>query len=352
MLRQQRGGDVGRRLVELLNELLDDRRLVLVLAALHCEVVAPDQFAAPRAEQLYPRLALVVGERDHVRVLVAVGDDLLALRHGCDGAQLVTQNRGALELHSLRRALHARPQFALHALRIALHKPQHLMNHLAVAVGVRLSRAGGDAAMDVELEARALVRSRDRFRAGAVGEQFLQQVHRLADRPRACERPEVARAVGEDAPREVDLRERLGEVDLDVGIRLVVFEAGVEERLALLDQEILQQQRLLNRLGYDELEIRDALDHRADAPLLAGGRLEVRAHAVAEARRLADIQNRAVGALHQIDAGLRGQRSESVGELLGAGLYAGARGHWGALYACGERGRAAGRDAIPSSHLL
>ena len=206
------------------------------------------------------------------------------------------------------------------------------MDHVAVGVRVSLARARRDAAVDVKLQAGALVRSRDGFRARTVREEFFQQVHRLADGARAGERAEVPRAVRLNAPREIHLRKRLGEVDLDVGISLVVLQPGVEKRLALLDEQILEQQSLLNRLRDDELEIRDAPDEGADARLLAVGRLEIGADAVAEARRLADVDDLAAAVLHQIDARLGGEHPEAVGELFGSRLYANAGSHRALFY--------------------
>ena len=129
--------------------------------------------------------------------------------------------------------------------------------------------------MDEVFQASTLVVAGDGLRAGAIGEEFLEEVHRLADGTGAGERPEVARAVGQHPAGEVDLRELLREVNLDVGIGLVVLEAGVVEGLVLLDEQVLQQQRLLHRLGDDELEVRDVPHHRLDAGLLAVRRLEV-----------------------------------------------------------------------------
>ena len=290
-------------------------------------MVAPDQLAAAHAEQFDPRFALVVGERDDVRVLIAVRDDLLVLRDRLDGAELIAEDRSALELERLGRAFHVDAQLHLHALGVAFQEAQHLAYHLAVAAGVHHPDTRSDTAMDVVLEAGALVVAGDGLGAGAVGEEFLEQVHRLADGAGAGERAEVACAVGEHPSGEIDLRELLGEVYLDVGIGLVVLEPGVVEGFVLLDEQVLQQQRLLDGLGDDEFEVRDMADHRLDTQLLAVRGLKVGAHAVAEARGLADVQDPSAGGLHQVDAGLCGQGAEAVRELRRARFCSDAGGH-------------------------
>ena len=59
--------------------------------------------------------------------------------------------------------------------------------------------------------------------------------------------------------REVDARKVLVERDRDVRIRLVVAQPDVEARLVLLDEVLLDQQRL--GLGVDDQRL-DLVDHR------------------------------------------------------------------------------------------
>ena len=54
-----------------------------VLDLVDDEALAPDHPARAHVEDLHRRLELVVGEADHVEVLVAVGHHLLASRWPC-----------------------------------------------------------------------------------------------------------------------------------------------------------------------------------------------------------------------------------------------------------------------------
>ena len=314
MLHDEGAGQVGGGVVELLNELLGEARALLGVAALHEEVVAADQLAPPYLEELDPHLARVVGECDDVGVVVARGDDPLVLGDRLDGADLVAERGGALELEGVAGRLHLLPQLALDALGIAVQELDDLADHLAVFGAVGGADAGSNATVDVVLEAWTLVDAGDRLGARAVGKELLQQVHGLAHRPGAGERAEVASAVMQDAAREVDLRELLAQVDLDVGIRLVVFEAGVEEGAVLLDEQVLEQQGLLDGFRDDVLEVGDPRHHHLDLPLLACGRLKIGADAAAQTGGFAHVEDAAAAVLHEIDARAGRERLETVGE--------------------------------------
>ena len=75
-----------------------------VLDLVEDESVAPDDPAPTDVEDLHRRLQVVVGEADDVEVLVAVGDDLLALDRAAHRAEAVAQPGGLLELERRGRA--------------------------------------------------------------------------------------------------------------------------------------------------------------------------------------------------------------------------------------------------------
>ena len=103
---------------------------------------------------------------------------------------------------------------------------------------------------------------------------------------------------------EVDAREGLVERDRDVGVRLVVAQADVEDGPVALDEVLLGQQRLGLGLGGDEVDLVDRGDHVRRAA--ARGRLaEVRGHALADRARLAHVEHLALGVLEQVDARAR-----------------------------------------------
>ena len=192
------------------------------------------------------------------------------------------------------------------------------------AVGVLVDRldAGALAALDVVQQARPLQGSLavlDVDRAGAEREEAPDQVHRFVDARRRPVRPEVAAPVVDQLARPLDPREVVGQRDLDVRVALVVLEADVEARPVALDQVHLEEQRLGDRVGLGDLDVDDPVDHAADPVDLAGGRLllPVRPDAVAQALRLADVDDVAAVVLHQVDARLVGQLGEGGFELGG-----------------------------------
>jgi hypothetical protein len=82
----------------------------------------------------------------------------------------------------------------------------------------------------------------------------------------------------------------------------------------LLDQVVLEEQRLLRRRHHDRLDIRDRTPEepgRHEEPLVAA-LAEVLAHARAEVLRLADVDHRGLGVLEQIDARLHRDAIEDL----------------------------------------
>src|SRR5206468_10317171 len=107
--------------------------------------------------------------------------------------------------------------------------------------------------------------------------------------------------------------------DLDVWIALVVLEPDVEARPVTLDQVHLEEEGLRDRVGLRHLDVDDPVDDAPDSMDLAGGGLllPVRPDAVAQALRLADIDDVAALVLHEIDARLVEQLGEGGFELRG-----------------------------------
>ncbi len=98
---------------------------------------------------------------------------------------------------------------------------------------------------------------------------------------------------------------------------LVVLEVDVEAGLVTLDERVLQQQRLFFVRGDDGFDVGDdPLEQGDEVAGVARGRLEVLADAVAQHRRLADVDRLAAHVLHDVDAGRRGQAVEDLGDAL------------------------------------
>ena len=195
---------------------------------------------------------------------------------------------------------------------------------MSARVGVLRDRldARALAALDVIEQTRPLERPLavpDVDRAGPEREQPTDQVHRLVDARRRGVRPEVATAVVDQLAGPLHPREVVAERDLDVRVALVVLEPDVEARSVALDQVGFEEERLGDRIGLGHLDVDDPVDDRTDPVDLARRDclLPVRADAVAQALRLADVDDVAALVLHQVDAGLVGQLGQGGFELGG-----------------------------------
>ena len=130
-------------------------------------------------------------------------------------------------------------------------------------------------------------------------------------------RAEVAGAVVAQLAHHLQPRPLALGIEPQHQVVLVVLELDVEARLVLLDERVLQQQRLLLVRGDDRLDVGDdALEQRHEVAAVARGGLEVLADPVAQDRRLADVDRLAAPVLHDVDARRRRQPVEDLGELL------------------------------------
>ena len=99
--------------------------------------------------------------------------------------------------------------------------------------------------------------------------------------------------------REIHPWEVLVEADCDVRVGLVVAQPDVEPRLVLLDEVLLDEQRL--GLGLDDERL-DTVDHREQVTAGAGARVrEMRRDALADRDRLADVDDLPGSVVEQVD---------------------------------------------------
>jgi hypothetical protein len=242
-----------------------------------------------------------------------LADDLLLLDDVVDALDLVAQLGRQLEVHLLGGGGHALLQLGDDLLALALQEERHLLDVARVGGRVGHADAGGQAAVHVVVEAGPVGVAGDGDLALAQGEEPVDQPQHVLDGTGGGVGAEVAPAVLDDAAD--DQHPRPGLVgDLDVGVGLVVLQPDVEVRLVALDQLVLEDQRLGGRVGADHLEVGD-LGHQGDRLGRQGaGRAEVGAHAVAQRGGLADVDDLAGRALHQVDARVGAERAEALAE--------------------------------------
>ena len=171
------------------------------------------------------------------------------------------------------------------------------------SVGTDRVDAGRDAALDVVFEARPPPLSGDHLVARAHPEQPMRQRHRLAGEVGRHERAGVEAAVALDAARDEHARKGLVGGELQERVVLVVAQQDVVFRRALLDQIVLERERLDHRIGDDHLEPDDLVQQRVGLRIRAVG-AQVVADPVAQGARLADVDRVAIRVEVQIHPGL------------------------------------------------
>ena len=211
------------------------------------EPLAADDAPLAHVEDLDGGFEFVLGDADHVDVLAALGDHLLLLDRLAHRQQPVAQAGRPLELQIGGRRLHVRFEPVDDLVGVAVEELAQLGDELAVRHLVDLADARAGALLDVEQQARppeTLVLVELRLAAGADREAPQQEVEGVADRVGVGIRAEVAGALALAAAHHQRARPLLVDGDGEERVALVVAQAHVEARVVLLDQRVLEHQRL------------------------------------------------------------------------------------------------------------
>jgi energy-coupling factor transporter ATP-binding protein EcfA2 len=147
------------------------------------------------------------------------------------------------------------------------------------------------------------------YQLNGINQVPVRQPHRAASDLGRQERAGVEVAILLDLPRHQHARERLAGRQLQVGVVLVVAQQDVVFRGPLLDEVVLERQRLHHRVGDDDLEALGLVEQRVDARTGAV-RAQVAADAVAEHPGLAHIERIAGVVVVDVDAGLLRQAGD------------------------------------------
>ena len=251
---------------------------------------------------MHAGIAVVAGERDHVFVSWRGAEHFLRLGGLFDGPDLVAQIGGALELQVLCRRLHALGQVAHDSRLLAFEEQHHIADRLAIVAAVGQPRAGRKAAVHIILQAGARHLAVNGQVAGAVGKQAIEQVEGGLRGSGVGEWAEIAAAVFDQAARIHNARPLLLHGDADIGIGLVVFEPHIIMRFVLFDELVFEDQGFEFGVGQDVLKVFDMADHAGHFGRGPAQAAEIRAHAVSQIDRLADIDDRARLVVHDIHA--------------------------------------------------
>ena len=269
----------------------------------------PTTRPAADEEDLHRRLELVVGDPDDVELLGLLAHHLLALDGLADRGELVPQAGGPLELELVGRLGHERLEPLHHGRGLAAEEREELVDEGAVlVVGDRL-HARRHALLDVRVEARPaepLVALELAVGARADRERAQQQVEGLADRVGVGVRTEVADALALLAAHDHGAWPLLVERHREERVRLVVLQPDVEPRPVLLDEVVLEEERLDLVADLDPLDGLRGLHHLARPRQQRVRRGEVVRQPAAQALRLADVDDAAVRVLELVRAGCVG----------------------------------------------
>ncbi len=292
---------------------LEGRRVGFPFDVLEKLLFAREQLAAADSHQRDRRVVAVTRIAQHVTVAAVDRQHDRRLGHRLEVVKRVAQLGGPFEVERRRCFVHPPPDPAGDFIRPPLEEDQHLVDHRRV-LGLRLCQdARRLAAMDVVVEAWPLRHLlRHVVVARAHREQTLHDIERAAHRADVRVRAEVLAPVVDQPARDQHARERLGDRDLDVRVRLVVAQRDVVLRPMLLDEIGLEDQRVRLARHHDRIEVRRG-DHqrlRLDAPGVVGG--DVVAHARPQPLGLPDVQNRPVRVAPEIHAGRLGQVRDLV----------------------------------------
>ena len=233
-----------------------------VLDLVEDEALATDHPAPADVEHLHRGLELVVGDADHVDVLGACRPPSAAWRWPCAPLSSRSRSRAARSNSSSSAAIaHLGLEPLDDGVGVAVEEvdaapaPARRSRSL-----VDLAHARARALLDVEQQARPaqlLVAAELVVRAGADREGAQQQVERLADGVGVAVGAEVAHALALAAPHDHGPGPLVAHGDGQERVALVVDQADVEPGLVLLDEAVLEHQRLdvvadldpLDRLG-------------------------------------------------------------------------------------------------------
>ena len=214
---------------------------------------------------------------------------LLAIVQRLHGPHRVAQLRGFLEALASRGVEHARVQRLDELVVLPFQKQLGELDGAGILAGAahRLD-ARGHAPLDVVFEARAPALAGNHLVAGADAKQPVRERHRLASEVRRQKRAGVEAAVALHVARHEHARKGLVGRELQKWIVLVIAQQDVVLGGPLLDQVVLERERLDDRIGDDDLEPHDLVEQGVGLRIRAV-RAQVVPHAVAQRPRFPDI---------------------------------------------------------------
>src|SRR5260370_732190 len=208
----------------------------------------------------------------------------------CDRAPAVADSGRLFELEPRGTILHLIAHLAEKLQVLSFEQHLRRMQMAFVLFAIDGQAAWPEASLDLIFEAWPRTIAKDRVGAGAERERFSDYVDRLAESVGGTEGAEVASAVFHDFTGDRDSRPSvMGDLRAQIGF--VVLQPDVVLGLVLLNQVVLEDQRLLLAGSDDGVEVADAAHQEAHLEAAVAALAEVGAHAGAEVLPLADVED-------------------------------------------------------------
>ena len=248
-------------------------------------------------------LRLIHRQGDDVPVVRAAPGDLLPFPDGTDALDQIPVFRRLLVFQRFGRRIHFFRKSPDLLLVVSAEELQHLLHLFPVFLLRHPALAGRRALADMMVEAGPVLP--DALRqlpvAAADAVKLPQQIDSVPHGSRRGKGPEIAGGILLHFPGNGDAGVHLPGGDADERVALVVLEHRIVFGPVLLDQVRFQHQRLQLGVRDDVLKIIDILHHPHDLRALVPRALEILAHPVLQAHRLADVDDLPVFGVHEID---------------------------------------------------
>ena len=303
--KQNARGELGTAAVML--EYEGDQRLVVKdLVTAEYQLVFIHQCAATHVKHGHCGTVIILVKAEHVLGGVGIRHHLLSLGKLLQSEQAVTMHRSSLEALLACRPFHLLADRKLRLAAVAAQDLRRKSNELGILLLAHLTRARGAALSELMVKARAFLAdiTRETAVTGGQAQRFLQRVQHAPRHRRARIGAEIPPLVALSRTRKLQTRIGLGR-DFNIRIGLRVLQANVVFGRMLLDQRVLQRQRLDLGVTQEILKIRYVCHHFFRLIALEAV-LEILGNAVFELARLTHVDHATVSVLHDIHAG--GQR--------------------------------------------
>ncbi len=278
------------------------KKLHLIQSPGNSEAAPSDQIALTDEKNGDLHFSPLAVHANDILVAAAGRHHLLPFHRLLDSPNLVAQRRRLFEAQAGRRSAHPLTQQRQHLAFAPRQQCRHAPDQLAVLRLADFSIAGGAALADLIKKARATAAPAGLQRVMAQGKDPINFLERFAHGAAGGIGAEIEGAVALNLAHDLQCGKLLTRIETDGNIGLVVAQVDIVTGSVLLDQGILKDQRLFFGIGDNRLERAHPVHQEPDMRTAVAFGRKVRTQAAAQILRLADVENLARLALHQIDA--------------------------------------------------